>query len=169
VARTAFQEFLSLSRLEPGLTVLVVDHLKRSAMFGGWDASRLMLLQSFRKVARHSKVELQILERLQDIHVEHVPKVGVEPTPGVKPDWILSPARLPVPPLRPLFGGLPVEFIPTKSRFLGTRSGPLRLSRCGKKIPRKTPNFKQDIHFAFGYFVGGAGELIRYDDRVSNA
>jgi hypothetical protein len=64
---------------------------------------------------------------------------------------------------------LQVEFIPTKSRFLGTRSGPLRLSRCGKKIPRKTPNFKQDIHFAFGYFVGGAGELIRYDDRVSNA
>jgi hypothetical protein len=29
-----------------------------------------------------------------------MPKVGVEPTPGVKPDWILNPARLPVPPLR---------------------------------------------------------------------
>src|SRR5712692_8071795 len=29
-----------------------------------------------------------------------VPKEGLEPSPGVKPDWILSPARLPIPPLR---------------------------------------------------------------------
>jgi len=31
---------------------------------------------------------------------KNVPKEGLEPSHGVKPYWILSPARLPIPPLR---------------------------------------------------------------------
>ena len=35
------------------------------------------------------------------VRVVLVPKAGIEPARGFKPHWILSPARLPVPPLRP--------------------------------------------------------------------
>ena len=54
----AFQEFFSLSRLASRFASFVVHHYKRTAMFGGWDASRLMFFQSLSDVVGNSDIEL---------------------------------------------------------------------------------------------------------------
>ncbi len=40
------------------------------------------------------------LRSVENVKSHAVPKEGLEPSHGVKPYWILSPARLPIPPLR---------------------------------------------------------------------
>ena len=62
-----------------------------------------------------------------DSGVKMVPKVGVEPTPGVKPDGILNPARLPVPPLRRLV--YLTLFLPRLASLFSTVPGGARLDK----------------------------------------
>ena len=104
--RSALQELLSLPRFGTRAVRLRIEKNQRTAMSRRSHLAIEMAFEARGHVFCHPDIQASVLKGSKHVNKVHcqtsiVPKGGLEPPHGVKPYWILSPARLPIPPLRP--------------------------------------------------------------------